>query len=79
MSVSLSELLVAVVLLPFLWVLLDWILEGLKALGATRQLRSGIRHCHLCGVTYQVEEDSKVTTCPECAAKNNRVGPRRLG
>lgn len=79
MTVSLSHLLVAVVLLPFLWVSVDWMFSRLAERRVARRRRRLFRECHLCGRNYSVEKKVKLSTCPECSAQNVRGGHRKLG
>lgn len=79
MIVTLSELLVAVVVIPFAWILLDWLLETLAGRRDARQLRSAVQRCHLCGREYRAEGKGRISTCPACLARNDRKGPRKLG
>ena len=79
MIVSLSELLLAIVLVPPAWVVLDWLADLLGRRRERRILRRGIRHCHLCGTRYAVERRIKLSQCPECAGRNEARPHRKLG
>lgn len=79
MSISLPELLIAMVLLPLAWVLLDWFFETLGNRRLARKLRSEIRTCHLCGKSYLEDRQVRLSTCPDCLGRNERRGHRKLG
>jgi uncharacterized paraquat-inducible protein A len=79
MIVSLPQLLVAVVLLAFLWISIDWMFGRLAERRRARDQRRTVRECHLCGKSYQEKKRVKLSTCPECAARNVRGGHRKLG
>lgn len=79
MIVSLSQLLLGVVLLPFLWIAIDWVFEGLRDRREARRLRRAMRNCHLCGKGYPEGKRVKLSTCPECSGQNVRGGHRKLG
>ena len=79
MNVSLPHLLLAIVVLPFLWILLDHFLNSWSDRREIRRRQRAMRECHLCGKRYPEEKRVKVSTCPECAAQNVRGGHRKLG
>jgi uncharacterized paraquat-inducible protein A len=79
MTISLPELLLAIVLLPLGWIVLDWIFEVLGHRRTANKLRSEVRTCHLCGKSYREERQVKLSTCPTCLARNDRRGHRKLG
>ncbi len=79
MIVSISQLILAVVLLPFLWIGVDWLLNFLADRREARRLRRLMRNCHLCGKGYPEGKQVKLSTCPECSAQNVRDGHRKLG
>lgn len=79
MSVSFSELILGVVLLPFLWIAVDWFFDTLADRREARRLRRSLRNCHLCGKGYPEEKKVRISTCPECSAQNVRDGHRKLG
>ncbi len=79
MTISLTQLLLAVVLLPFLWVIIDWMFVYLGDRRTRRRQRRVARECHLCGKHYPEGRRVKVSTCPDCAAQNVRGGHRKLG
>ncbi|MFT6864602.1 MAG: hypothetical protein ACJAVK_003170 [Akkermansiaceae bacterium] len=79
MSVSFSQLILAVVLLPFFWIGVDWLFDLLADRREVRRLRQLLRICHLCGKGYPEGKRVKLSTCPECSAQNVRGGHRKLG
>ncbi|MEN8772832.1 MAG: hypothetical protein ABF379_17335 [Akkermansiaceae bacterium] len=79
MIVSFPDLLVVIVLLAFLWIVVDWILSTLGDRREERRLRFSARECHLCGKRYPEEKRVKLSTCPKCSARNVRGGHRKLG
>ena len=79
MSVTLPELLLAVVLLPFLWILGDWMFGIMGERRTARRQRRVYRECHLCGRNYPEGRAVKVSSCPDCNAQNVRGGHRKLG
>ncbi len=79
MIVSLLELLIGIVLLPFAWVALDWFLGALGRGRERSRRRRAFRNCHLCGWNYGEEPTVKVSTCPRCFGQNERKGHRKLG
>jgi len=79
MTVSLPELLVTLVLLSFLWVLIDSVLERFRDRRAARQSAGVVRECHLCGRSYPEQRKVKISVCPHCGAQNRRGGHRKLG
>ena len=79
MIVSLTQLLLAVVLLPFLWICVDWLFGRLGERREARRRQRVMRECHLCGKHYPEGRRVKVSTCPECSAHNVQGGNRKLG
>jgi hypothetical protein len=79
MIVTLSELLIGMVLLPFAWIVLDWFLGALGRVRERSRCRRAYRTCHLCGLNYGEEPAVKVSTCPRCSGQNERKGHRKLG
>ena len=79
MIVTLTELLLAVVLLPFLWVFIDWMFARMRDRRMLRRRRRVARECHLCGKYYPEGRRVKLSTCPDCDAQNVRGGHRKLG
>jgi len=79
MTVTLSELLMGIVILPFLWVALDGVLGALRRVGEMRRQSLSVRRCHLCGKNYPEGKGVKISTCPECGGLNHRRGHRKLG
>ncbi|MFT7301190.1 MAG: putative paraquat-inducible protein A [Akkermansiaceae bacterium] len=79
MTVSLPKLLLVIVLLPFLWIMVDWMFARLGARRMTRRQRRVVRECHLCGKHYPEGHRVKLSTCPDCSAQNVRGGHRKLG
>lgn len=79
MIVSLSQLLLALVILPFLWILVDGLFSHLGERRFQRRQQRGVRECHLCGNHYPEGRKVKISTCPDCDAQNVRGGHRKLG
>lgn len=79
MKVTLTELLMGIVVLPFLWIVLDWSYGVLLRGRLTRVRRRSMRSCHLCGKNYEEARRVKVSSCPECEGQNDRRGHRKLG
>jgi len=79
MIVSLPQLLVAVVLLAFFWISVDWLFGRLAERRRARHRRRAVRECHLCGKCYHEEKGVRLSNCPECSARNVRGGHRKLG
>lgn len=79
LTLSLSQLLVAIVVLPFLWIVVDWMFVFLGDRRVARRRGRIVRECHLCGTHYPEGRKIKVSTCPDCAAQNVRGGHRKLG
>jgi len=79
MILSLSQLLVAIVTLPFLWILVDWLFSRLAERRTQRRRQRVARECHLCGKHYPEGRRVKISTCPDCDALNVRGGHRKLG
>jgi uncharacterized paraquat-inducible protein A len=76
---SFADLLVVIVLLAFVWVLVDWAFSFFADRRNERRLRLSTRECHLCGKRYPEKSRVKLSTCPECSAQNIRGGHRKLG
>ena len=76
---SLTDLLVVIVFLAFVWVLVDWTFSFLADRQNERRLRLSTRECHLCGKRYPEKNRVKLSTCPKCSAQNIRGGHRKLG
>ena len=79
MIVSFSQIILAVALLPFLWIGVDGFLNFLADRREARRRRRLLRSCHLCGKGYPEGIRVKLSTCPECSAQNVRDGHRKLG
>jgi hypothetical protein len=79
MILSFTDLLVVIVLLAFVWVLVDWTFSFLAERRNQRRLRLSARECHLCGKRYPEKNRVKLSTCPKCSAQNIRGGHRKLG
>lgn len=79
MIVTLPQLLISIVLLVFLWLILDWFLGMLRNRGEAARLAREVRECHLCGKRYREERSVKLYRCPACGAQNIRGGHRKLG
>ena len=79
MTFTYSQFLLGIVILAFLWVIVDWCLEGLRERGEARRVRKFSRECHLCGKIYREKKRVKLSRCPDCEGENIRGGNRRLG
>lgn len=74
-----SQFLLAIVILAFFWMIMDWFFGTLRERGEARRVRKISRECHLCGKIYREKKRVKLSRCPECEGENIRGGNRRLG
>lgn len=78
MILSLSQFLLGLVLLCFLWIILDWCWNSWRDYLSRLRVKRSFRQCHLCGKTYAESARVKLSDCPDCSAVNTKRGPRRL-
>jgi len=74
-----SQFLITIVILAFVWMVVDWFLECMRERGEARRIRKMSRECHLCGKIYREKKRVKISRCPGCDGENVRSGNRRLG
>lgn len=79
MIVTIPQILVTLVLLSFLWLILDWIFGLLLDRGEAARLAKSSRECHVCGKRYPESRHVQLSECPACSAQNIKGGHRKLG